>query len=110
MDIVSSLLDIEQELTLYVFNAVPETEDDQASLGQVVALRERLRASVNEIVLYQAQLAALGLPAQAKSLDGLLARLRATTKSMEKAQEVIGTITEVLGVATSIAVGLIPGK
>jgi predicted nucleic acid-binding Zn-ribbon protein len=106
MDMLETLLGIEQELTTWIFSATPETEEDQQAMTKVQQLRDTLNQTVNQIVLRRVELAATNL-AQASQLTALSARLEKTTKTIESANEVIATVSSVLGVASSLVSQLV---
>jgi hypothetical protein len=107
-DIITSLLAIEQELTLWFFSAQPVDDDDRASMTKVLALRDRLFQKVNKITEARVLIAAAGLTGPTAALNAQSDKIKATAKDISTAEDVISIVTTVIGIAATImtAVGI----
>ena len=102
MDVVDNLMNIEKQLTTWLFMATPQTQQEQATMTQVLALRDTLFETVNKIVLKRLQIAALNLSDMPNEMSAISSQMESTAKNIGTASDVIKYVSSAIKVAASI--------
>jgi hypothetical protein len=102
MDIVDTLLSIEQSLTLWVSNTSAQIDDQRAQIRQVIALRDKL-ARVAYTLLQRKELPAHDLDTEATALTELAGKMAGISAEIAKAKDVINIVQRVIAVASTLA-------
>jgi len=102
MDVVDSLLNIEKQLTAWLFATTPQAQQDQAAMTQALALRDTLFETVNKIVLKRLQIAASNLSGPAQELSTVSSQMESTAKNIGTANEIIKYASNAIDLAAGI--------
>src|SRR5882724_1273077 len=89
MDLITALLTIEQQITIWLFATTPDTKEDFVAMSKLFALRDMLEQNTNAIILKRLQLAGLDVSRQADALNSTSAQIETTAKRISTINTII---------------------
>jgi len=103
MDLVEALTSLEQTITLWCMSVDASSGDDGAHLERLVALRERITSTVQQLELNRLNWASRDLSASVKDVDRVSSSIQDTDRESRHARDIFDKVTGVLDVAAKAA-------
>ncbi len=103
MDLVEALSSLEQTVTLWCMSVNAADEADAARFSEVLALRERISSTTQQLELIRAKWAAQDLSGPIRQVNRLTSEIQDTEREVSNAQDIMDKVTSALGIASKAA-------
>jgi hypothetical protein len=105
---IDQLLTLDDDLLDWLMHASPKSDADRVQMLQILAMRTKLDAAINDLVAHRLQLAVANLPAQTAQLEKAVQSMKQTSKTIDDLQQVLTIVGTVVQVAAQL-VALVAG-
>ena len=103
MDLVEALSSLEQTVTLWCMSVNAADEADTAQFSEVLALRERISSTTQQLELIRAKWAAEDLSVPIRQVNRLTSEIQDTEREVNHAKDIFEKVTTALGIAAKAA-------
>jgi hypothetical protein len=101
-NVLDAMMAINDALVEWLLYAQPTDEAERSDVERVLSLRTQIEHQLNQLVLVRMKLATMDLSDHAARLGTISKQIRATTKSIETAKNVLNAADQVVSVAASV--------
>lgn len=106
MDLVKALTSLEQSVTLWCMNTNAEDDQDIARFTKLLAERDRISSTIQQLELMRAQWAARDLTGPTQDLNRLTSEIQDTQRDISHARDIMDNVTAALDIASKVALAL----
>ena len=106
MDLVEALASLEQTVTLWCMSVNAPDEADTTRFSELLALREHISSTIQQLELTRAKWAAKDLSGPIRQVNHLTSEIQDTEREVSHAQDIMDKVTGALGIAAKAAAAL----